>query len=222
MARQWQKRDNLVDVNMIIHVMIALAQQNMQAAESELVRVSDPSSPYFEQYWSPAKVASHFVPLIQTVSAVVQWLNDSNISPQRLSRSRDGGWIIFNATVAETQKLLKTEYSFYTSTSTGMTKLDTDKYILPDGIYGHVDFIVPTINLGAGRVSLPAQPPSRFGIKPVSAANDIQSSADIFFPLSSCYNYTTPDCLRAMYGIPLGNTLHPDNSLGIFECVYLR
>ncbi|KIN08321.1 hypothetical protein OIDMADRAFT_187653 [Oidiodendron maius Zn] len=217
MARRWQKRDTLVDVSMIIPVRIALAQQNMQAAEAELVRISDPSSPYFGQHWSPAKVASHFAPSIQTVSAVVQWLNESNISPQRLSRSHDGGWIMFNATVAETQKLLKTEYFFYTSVSAGTTELATDKYILPDGIRSHVDFIIPTVHLGAGTASQPTQSPGRFGTKPVSAAKNIQSSADISFPLSSCYNYTTPDCLRAMYGIPHGNTVHPDNSLGIFE-----
>ncbi|KAJ3495019.1 hypothetical protein NLG97_g3692 [Lecanicillium saksenae] len=88
----------------------------------------------------------------------------------------------------------------------------TDAYSLPAGLDYHIDFITPTVHLGAHNATLQhaSRPPS---VRALAVTNGSGER----FSLSTCAQYSTPDCLRALYGIPVSNKSHPDNSVGIFE-----
>jgi hypothetical protein len=60
-------------------------------------------------------------------------------------------WTQFNATVAETERLLNTEYHYYEHDIEGGYRIACDEYHLPEGIRKHVDFVVCfflTIDIG--------------------------------------------------------------------------
>jgi tripeptidyl-peptidase-1 len=91
---------------------------------------------------------------------------------------------------------------------------------------------MPTVHLGAAPA--PAIPPSsrqkfknllenpkvhRKSRTPRHFAGS-KTETNISFPLSTCSEYITPECLRAIYGIPRGNTSHPNNTFGIFQTTW--
>jgi tripeptidyl-peptidase-1 len=231
-ARLWKRQPADVDLATTLPLYIALAQENLETSEADLMRVSNPGSPFFAQHWTPAEVVSRFAPANKTLEAVTTWLGASNITKSQLSRSRSGGWLLANVTVRDAQDLLQTRYHLYTAPGGAKTRLACEEYSLPDAIREYVDFIMPTVHLGAAP-ALTIPPSSRRKSKKLQEeAKDHRQSrtarhfagseteTNISFPLSTCSEHTTPDCLRAMYGIPRSNTSHPNNTFGIFQTTW--
>lgn len=72
--------------------------------------VSDPSSTNYGKHWTPEDVNRHFAPAQSTVDALTKWLASSGISTKRLSLSDNRGWLAFEASADEAERLLKTEF----------------------------------------------------------------------------------------------------------------
>jgi tripeptidyl-peptidase-1 len=70
-------------------------------------------------HWTPARVAEHFAPTDETVHAVTSWITESGFAKERVRVSQSKGWVVLNASVAETEALLNTEYHIYVHESTG-------------------------------------------------------------------------------------------------------
>lgn len=87
-----------------------------------------------------------FAPSHETSNAVLQWLEANGIHPSRTEHSKGRNWIQFDATVAEAEKLLHTEYHAFEHEDGGF-RLACDDYHLPKGVQQHVDFVMPTIQL---------------------------------------------------------------------------
>jgi hypothetical protein len=49
-ARLWQRQPADVDLATTLPLFIALAQENLEMSEADLMRVSDPGSPFFAQH----------------------------------------------------------------------------------------------------------------------------------------------------------------------------
>ena len=62
-----------------------------------------------------------FAPADDTVAAVKAWLVASGIAEARITHSDNKGWLAFDATTAEAEDLLQTEYHVYEHTSQGAT-----------------------------------------------------------------------------------------------------
>jgi tripeptidyl-peptidase-1 len=60
-----------------------------------------------------------FSPDEKTVDNVRTWLVGAGIDPERITHSDNKGWLAFDATAEETEKLLHTEYHLYEHTSIG-------------------------------------------------------------------------------------------------------
>lgn len=112
----WAKSRRL-EAHKVIPLRIGLTQQNMHQLEELLMSVSHPDSPTFGQHWSPERVLEHFAPSKDTVSKVKNWLIASGFNPDRIRVSHNKGWIEVNATTAEVEHLLDTEYHVYTHPS---------------------------------------------------------------------------------------------------------
>jgi tripeptidyl-peptidase-1 len=94
--------------------------------------------------------------------------------------------------------------------------------------------VTPTIHLGkALRRRQIADPGLKSGkavlyksIEDVTEALGSSSRTDLSINsatnfLAKCAQFTTIDCLRALYNIPISNNSHPDNSFGIFEVAWV-
>ncbi|RYP68682.1 hypothetical protein DL770_008406 [Monosporascus sp. CRB-9-2] len=227
-AQVWKRLPTSINPDAILPVAIALTQENLGSAENELLSVSDPLSPHFARYWSPARVAAHFSAADQTFATVTSWLEESGIPKRRLKGSNGGDWILFNATVQEAELLLKTKYHLFTRQNAQEAHLGCDEYSLPESVRHHVDFVMPTVHLGAGsRLARRYAAPVSTGkfrrtnwnapsIRTL-AGRQATGPSSTSLNLSNCHQRLTPDCLRSMYHLPMSDTSHPANSFGIFQ-----
>jgi tripeptidyl-peptidase-1 len=148
------------------------------------------------------------------------------ISEERITLSKGRNWVKFEATIAEAEYLLKTEYKIYESKD-GLSKrsLATDEYSVPLAIRDHIDFITPTVQFdavfskrNAKKQALPGLEKSALKEMPIldlkpgktgpyvtnsSAPTNLKTA---FTPtdLSLCDQFITTECLRALYNMPNG------------------
>ena len=101
--------------NRILPFRIGLVQRNLEQIEDLLMTMSHPRSPDYGKHWSPARVIDHFSPGPETISSVKDWLKYEGIAEERIKLSTSKGWLeVVNATVAEVEELLGTEYHIFT------------------------------------------------------------------------------------------------------------
>jgi tripeptidyl-peptidase I len=112
----WTKARRL-EAHKVLPLRIGLKQQNMHNLEELLMSIAHPESPTYGQHWSPEQVADYFAPSDASISSVESWLSGTGLHPDRIRVSPSKGWIEVNATVAEVEDLLNTEYYVYTHPS---------------------------------------------------------------------------------------------------------
>lgn len=246
-----EKRDKLpvgwdngkeLDMNTILPMKIGLTQSNLDKAEEYLMDISHPESPNFGQHWSAQKIAETFAPSQESVDSVMYWLESSGIHPKRISKSQSLGWLHFDATVEEAERLLKTKYRVHTH-QTGKPHVACSEYHVPEHISRHIDIITPTVHFdtklpmsqhlnyekavkraptttaAAGhpvktKAALGVGAPSSGSLPKKGATLNIAGLID---ELKNCNVHITPNCLRALYLFPPGVTANPKNSYGIVE-----
>ena len=237
----WERHDRLPSHN-VLPMRVALKQSNLEKAEKYLMEVSHPESPKYGQHWSAKKVAETFAPSQESFDAVTVWLKSSGIAPERIAKSQSMGWLTFDATVAEAESLLKTEF-FLHKHSTGKPHVACNDYSVPDYVRPHVDFITPTVHFDtkvpqSRHVERQDMPLERRATPAVAAAGvPVQSKAAIkkitnpnggYLPkkgadidikgiiaeLKNCNQFIVPDCLRALYLFPPNFAANPKNSFG--------
>lgn len=223
----WKRSSKLAD-HQLLPIKIALKQANLDRLEEYLMDVSDPNSSNYGNHWSHKQIAETFAPSTETVKAVQDWLAMSGLGVERVKTSQSLGWLHFNATVTEAEALLGTEYHLYEHESSDVGQVACTEYYLPEHLHPHIDFITPTVHFDAKllppvghsdadplakRASTLGASGSGFSPKLVPI-----NPLDIINELEDCSNNITPDCLRALYGIPLAPILtNPANSYGIVE-----
>ena len=110
---------------------------------------SDPTSPKYGQHWSSEEIINHFSPSEETVSAVRNWLVDSGIASHHITHSANKGWLAFEATGAEAERLLKTKYHEHHDSISGGTLPACSEYHVPEHLREHIDYVTPGIKLFA-------------------------------------------------------------------------
>lgn len=208
-----------VDWEKSIPMRIALKQQNLDRADEYIQAVSDPLSPLYAQHWDLRKIAEIFAPSDTTVQVIWDWLVEAGIDPACISRSSDGGWYDFNATIQEAKELLKTNYYVYENTMTGDIKIACDRYHVPQLVHQHLDFISSTVELtekNSGRSLAASKGSQRKGQHSYTRPH-LAGTLTLPNHLSNCSQAITPNCLRALYGFPKGSMSNPNNSFGVVE-----
>lgn len=236
----WRRVERL-NGSFILPMRIALVQTNLDKAEEYLLSVSDPTSENYGKHWSAKEIANTFKPSNETLNAVLTWLVRAGISLQRIKKSQSLGWLEFNSTVNEAQNLLKTEYFKFKHTS-GAPHVGCTAYHIPENVGKHIDFITPTVHFdikttqpkqeyarkspvknGTSAIGSPVKPDVGKTIGAPDSPSlpkqgtQIDNTTNIIDGLKTCDTFITPDCLRALYGIPVPTTANPANTFGIVE-----
>lgn len=142
------------------------------------------------------------------MSAVKNWLVSSGIDADRVSQSANKQWIQFDATAAEAESLLQTEYHLYEHAGTGKTTVACDEYHVPQHVTKHIDYITPGIRLMKSPVSRKdafekrsaskkrsfKRPPLLKSMPSIDA--DVESLRKS--NTSSCDSIATPACIAGM------------------------
>ncbi len=172
-----------------MRLQIGLAQENIDQLESKLIAVSTPGNSEYGQHLDVDDVNALFAPSAATTTAVQYWLTDAGITQQELSS--DGHWIYFSTTVGSANALLNT--TFLTYENSGVSKLRTTQYSIPDSLAQHIDLIIPTTYFGKTVANLPVVPAPSKTKRDTDAS---QSTID-----ASCQTSITPSCLKQLYNI---------------------
>ena len=94
----------------------------------------------------------------------------------------------------------------YQHKESGGYRIACDQYGLPKSVREHIDFVMPTVQLDGLRPVAQTRPAIMAPI-PITGLTGVKN----------CSELITIDCLRAIYGIPVGKTNHSGNELGIAE-----
>ena len=103
----------------LLPMRFGLTQQNLHLVDEILMAISHPDSPTFGSHMSAAEVNEAFAPSRETLHSVVDWLAAAGISKERLRLTHNKAWVEVNATAAEMEELLNTEYHLYVHAETG-------------------------------------------------------------------------------------------------------
>lgn len=236
-TRGWLKSRRL-EADKVLPMRFGLTQRNLDKLEDMLMSVSHPESPKYGQHFSAAEIVETFAPSFETISAVTNWLTGSGLAKERLRLSTDKGWIEVNATTAEVEELLKTEYHVYTHSSGAeqiskcvlMTSIEQliqapftgcHEYSVPADVRDHVDLIKPTVHFTQN--PSPRNPVKRRSFEPIGVpGTGLQFGpktngklVKITPVLEDCDEIITPDCLRALYSIDHTPVASHKNTFGI-------
>ncbi|MCJ1435182.1 hypothetical protein MMC27_004553 [Xylographa pallens] len=238
MLSSWVARTDVKpNGRIILPVRIGLMQSNLDRGHDILMDIADPSSENYGKHWTAKQIADTFAPSQESVDTVVEWLEESGIETSRLSLSPGRNWLSFDASIAEVESLLQTEYKFYAH-ETGQGHVACDEYSVPRKLRQHIDIIMPTVHFDTNIVSgsenklkkrsMPPnlQPgnPDNTGFKPkqgeILSGPDFVTTPDAATPatvysLANCNQYITPECLRALYNFTNGTLA--SSSYGIVE-----
>lgn len=192
-------------------VRIELTPLNAELGHSHLMAMSDPASPKFGKHWSPKEVQNFFSPSNKAVTAVREWLVSSGVHAHRHQVASSRNHVRFEATVQELESLLKTDYAIWEHAETTSVSISSDEYYVPHHIKHYIDFITPTIGLSPHHESRKRRKrDGRFG--PLIKAAGPEAAN-----LTNCWEIVSPECIRALYGVPEPATAIEGNEMGIFE-----
>lgn len=228
----WYKRyGSSLEQDTKLPIRIGLTQSNLQKGSEILMDVSSPHSSNYGKHYSKEEVTNLFAPSNETVEVVKTWLVESGIDKARISQSQGRNWLKFDATIAEAEELLHTDYHVYEHDS-GATHIACESYNIPKHLQDHVDLIVPTIqfdvhveNGGLGkelknrkRDSAPDQGVGSSGPRSMARPGAVIPNLGAMLNSSAqrtdlCNSVIFPECLQALYQIPIPTSANPDNSL---------
>ncbi|CAK7262474.1 hypothetical protein SEPCBS57363_000063 [Sporothrix epigloea] len=230
-ASRWERTKRAAP-DAILPMRIGLKQRNVDDGHNRLMAVSDPKSPDYGKHMSAEEVIDFFAPPRTTVDIVVNWLTSAGIHIDRVSQSTNRQWIQFDATVAEAEELLMTEYHIYEHVESGANDLAAEDYHVPSHVREHIDYVTPGIRLrrdpaNARKLKRRQQleePVRRRSVKPTYSMKETigKISPEAFYKLrpynlTNCDRVISPECVRYLYDIPLGTTATPGNEMGVFE-----
>ena len=214
-ARGWRFHRRM-EGHAVLPMRFGLSQSNLDTLEEELMAVSHPESPNYGKHWSAQRIVEHFAPSKETVDAVAEWLSQNGISRDRLKLSKSKSWIEVNATVAEVEDLLKTEYHVWEDAD-GLERVGCHEYSLPEHMTPHIDIVKPTVHLGAsllprktrkrdlspdviasGNAPVKLGSPSSFN-GPKTNGKKPPHGGTTTLGLSDCDEFITPICLQTLY-----------------------
>ncbi|KAF7984762.1 hypothetical protein HWV62_11730 [Athelia sp. TMB] len=209
--------------NHVLPMRFGLTQQNLHLVDEILMAISHPDSPTFGSHMSAAEVNEAFAPSRETLHSVVDWLAAAGISKERLRLTHNQAWVEVNATTAEVEELLHTEYHLYVHAETGAEQIGCHSYSVPAHISEHIDLVRPTVHF---KHTPPARPAGnslkkRFSMHLATQhsrpSSNLAAAANTSSALDKCSQMITPDCLRALYNIKYTPTQSANNSYGIAE-----
>ncbi|MCJ1309035.1 hypothetical protein MMC25_002690 [Agyrium rufum] len=176
----------------IMVLSVALKQQNLDQLESLIYAVSTPGSAKYGQHMEGDAVSALIAPSKEANAAVVAWLKSAGVK----TIHSDGSYVNFAAKVGTMNKVLNTEFKHYEKS--GVRKLRTTQYSVPDDVAEHVDFLHPTVFFGNTVAN--AALPTVMGEKKIEARQAA--------PLN-CSVEVNAECLKELYNVkytPKGKT----------------
>lgn len=207
-----------VDGDAILPVRIALAQSNLEKGYGHLMDISDPTSHRYGKHWTVDDIHREFAPSSTTHEIVTAWLESHGFHNDHIATVTSKGWIGLNMPARDAERLFGTQYYEHEDTN-GDISVQCDEYHVPSHLSKHIDYIEPGI--ASPKPMRKAKAVRRSESKGSHLTRRDASTPPKISPtdLSTCGNWITPACLKAMYSIPEAKYNQSVNDLGVFEAL---
>ncbi|KAM6481931.1 putative alkaline serine protease AorO [Trichoderma sp. SZMC 28011] len=212
---QWQKLDKLPP-DTIVPVRLALKQGNTDRGKDLLMEISNHTSEKYGQHLTQEEIVELFAPANESINAVKSWLVASGISSGAIKIPKSKGWLYFDATVAQLEAALETEYHVYNHLSSGSSHFGTHEYSLPSDVSEHVDFIMPGVAM-AHLSNDTRQPTRKRALEVERALPATQLFLDGSDQAACNASQILPACIQYLYQFPNNTKADPRNVIGIYE-----
>lgn len=160
-------------------------QREFEGLEAKLLDLSTPGSPNYGKWLNRDAVEALYPPPPNATSKVLEWLQSSGISDYKV----DGAFVDFSADIKTVNSVLGASYQLYLNS--GVTKLRTLSYSIPDDLQDLVAFVDPGTFFGR----LPASPV----VAPSQTKR--QTTPSNTTVAASCQTSITPSCLKQLYHV---------------------
>lgn len=179
---QWVGRGR-ADKDLPIKAQIGLKQGNIRGLQEKLLDISNPASPNYGEWLSKEEVALFTAPAPGNVAAVKSWLAANGIF--KVSQPTND-WIEFTAPVSTMEKLLSTEYHWYSQPGADIKEgiPRTTQYSVPKSLRDIIGMITPTTAF--------YNP-----MKPVGE----QGNGTLIKRTTCNTNEITPSCINSLYDV---------------------
>ncbi|KAL8999536.1 MAG: hypothetical protein Q9169_001624 [Polycauliona sp. 2 TL-2023] len=195
---------------------IALRQENAYEFEQHVLAISTPDDPKYGQHMSREDLKAMLRPSSDASIAILNWLQAEGVSATSIEDH--GDWINFYVTASEANRIMDTNFYYYTNANSGVQTIRTLRYSVPQGLHQYIHMVQPTTRFGqiAPQRSTIYQH-FEIGKSRGSMARYASNQLNTTF----CNTTITPQCLRDLYHV--GNyrgTSRNGNKIGV--CGYLE
>ncbi|KAJ7620281.1 subtilisin-like protein [Roridomyces roridus] len=171
----------------------ALAGNNVSGLHGTLTAISTPGHPAFRRWLSSDEVKGFVEPSSETLAAFHTFASANGL--RATSTSPHGDWVSVNMSVSQANTLFRAQYQKFSHASLAKPVTRTLSISLPSELVGHVEAIHPSTDFFTPRQSHVVH--STSGLR----RREQQSYTSCNTSLPS--GEMTPNCLHALYGIPL-------------------
>ncbi|KAJ3549709.1 hypothetical protein NM208_g376 [Fusarium decemcellulare] len=196
----------------VVRAAVAFHQSRIPEAESLLLDISNPASDKFGQYLDNQAVDELFAPSEGSQHKVLSWLEDAGIDMTSVRLKKAAAVMEFSARLDQLDRLLKTKHYIVRDDETGELRLKSSTHDIPPELEDHVQFVTLAPSSRAGTTKTKRSRATSPKYAPPPPPYKISVPQD----LRNCSLSWTPECIRKLYGIPLGTKAAPNNSIGIF------
>lgn len=194
MPAGWTKVSDANPTEMI-RLRIALRQPNLGLFEETLYAVSSPSNPRYGKHLKRDELRDMMKPHEASTATVLKWLQDAGIPQTQVEDDND--WVNVVTSVHNASALLSASFAVYGQEETGVKKIRTLEYSVPEHVREHITMVAPVIRFGQAK-------PLRSLIDSIERAESSIQASDIPSPelnVTACNKTITPECLRALYKV---------------------
>ena len=121
-------RSKRVEGTSITNFRIGLKQSNLEYGYDYLMNISHPSSEHYGKLWTSEEVRRTFAPSSESIGSVRDWLHSYGIESVADSR----GFLSFEATIADAERLFATRYFEHEDHEAGTMRIGCDEYAVND------------------------------------------------------------------------------------------
>lgn len=188
-----------------IHLQIGLKQSNENLVEKHLLETSNPKHSRYGQHLTAAEISDMIRPSDETLELVQAWLEEHDLRNYYHNPSKD--WIHVVVSTEKAEQLLQTKYRTFVN-SAGEKVSRTPEWSLPLHLHEHIDVVQPTNSFfrAAPQIYKPllsdTQATQQWWEETGAAlySETAQEAAGASIAQLCNVSFTTPRCLRTLYG----------------------
>ncbi|KIW84095.1 hypothetical protein Z517_03341 [Fonsecaea pedrosoi CBS 271.37] len=170
---------------------IAIRQDDKHTfLQDQLLRISDPDNELYGQHYEAHELDALLRPEPAISNAVLDWLEEQGILATDVQDN--GDWINVNTTVMQAESLLDTTFFLFYHAGDKSWRIRTLEYSVPDRLHAYIQTIQPTTHFARSRAAQQPGPPAS-SIPVYGSPTKLNATY--------CNTTTSPDCIRALYGI---------------------